>query len=284
VKNRVDRTAPQFGAAAGRAHGPAVVVVTGAGSGIGRATALAFAARGARIVACDLDRGRVDALAAELGDRAVVTAAVDVADRAAFAAFADDVHARTPVDVVINNAGVALGGTFVDTPLDDWDWLLGVNLRGVVHGCHAFVPKMIARGRGGHIVNVSSILGIYPAPNASAYVASKFAVLGLSQSLRAELAPHAIGVTAICPGLIATRIIEDGRLAGDLGARRRGVADLFRARGASPSIVADAIVDAVRTNPAVRTVGSDARAIALLHRIAPRTAVRLGTALSRRFG
>jgi NADP-dependent 3-hydroxy acid dehydrogenase YdfG len=261
-----------------------VVVVTGAGSGIGRATALAFAARGARVAACDVDRARVDELARALGDRALVATKVDVADRAAIAAFADDVHARAGVDVVVNNAGVALGGAFVDTSLDDWDWLLGVNLRGVVHGCHAFVPNMIARGRGGHVINVSSILGIHPAANASAYVASKFAVLGLSQSLRAELAPHRIGVTAICPGLIATRIIEDGRLAGDLGARKDGVTALFRSRGAAPTIVAEAIVDAVRTNPAVRTVGSDARAIALLHRIAPRTAVRLANALTRRLG
>jgi NAD(P)-dependent dehydrogenase (short-subunit alcohol dehydrogenase family) len=278
-----------------------VVVVTGAGSGIGRATALAFAAQGARVAACDVDGARMDALAAELGDRALVAAAVDVSDRAAVAAFADTVHARADVDVVVNNAGVGLGGMFVDTSLDDWNWLLGVNLFGVVHGCHAFVPKMVARarlagrgdranGRGnaaaarrGHIVNVSSVLGIYPTPNASAYVASKFAVLGFTQSLRAELAPHAIGVTAICPGLIATRIMEDGRLAGDDGSGRKKLLEMFRARGAPASRVADAIVDAVRTNPAVRTVGTDARVIAALHRVAPRGAAKLGALIARRF-
>src|SRR5206468_3914460 len=135
-------------------------------------------------------------------------------DRVQMQAFAEAIDT---VDVLVNNAGVAVGGTFLDTTLDDWDWLLGVNLRGVVHGCYFFIPKMVARGQGGHVVNISSILGIYPAPRVSAYVASKFAVRGLSQSLREELAEHGIGVTAICPGMIATSIVADGRMAGDIG-------------------------------------------------------------------
>src|SRR4051812_11263125 len=141
------------------------VVVTGAGSGIGRATALAFAEQGARVAACDVDQARLDALAAELGARALVVRKVDVADRAQMSAFADAVHAQVPAaDVIVNNAGVAVGGPFLETTLDDWDWLLGINLRGVVHGCHFFAPKMVARG-GGQIVNISSIFGIYAAPN-----------------------------------------------------------------------------------------------------------------------
>ena len=258
----------------------AIVVVTGAGSGIGRATALLAAQRGARIAACDVDQTRLDALATELGDRAHVLRRVDVSDRAQVEAFA---AAIDTVDVLVNNAGVGLGGSFVDTSLDDWDWVLGVNLRGVVHGCHFFVPKMIARRRG-HIVNVSSIFGIYAAPSSSAYVASKFAVRGLSLSLRAELAPHGIGVTAICPGLIATSIMDDGRMAGDSGERKQRVAKVFRERGARPEKVAAAILDAARTNPAIRTVGTDARVIASLARVAPRTLERLGARLQRRFG
>ena len=126
-------------------------------------------------------------LAAELGDRTLLVRKVDVSDRLAMRLFADEVHELAPAaDVIVNNAGVAVGGTFLDTSLDDWDWLLGVNLRGVVHGCHFFIPKMVARGTGGHVVNISSILGIYPAPNVTAYVASKFAVRGLSLSLRAR--------------------------------------------------------------------------------------------------
>jgi NAD(P)-dependent dehydrogenase (short-subunit alcohol dehydrogenase family) len=262
-----------------------IVVVTGAGSGIGRATALAFAKEGARVAACDVDQARLDQLAGELGDRALLVRRVDVSDRAQMQAFADAFHALAPAaDVVVNNAGVAVGGTFLDTTLDDWDWLLGVNLRGVVHGCHFFIPKMVARGTGGHVVNVSSILGIYPAPGVSAYVASKFAVRGLSQSLRAELAPHGIGVTAICPGMIATAIVADGRMSGDVSTRKAKVVDAFHKRGAPPAKVADAIVDAVRTNPAIRPVGRDAYVIAALSRVAPRALAKLGATLQRRFG
>jgi len=262
-----------------------VVVVTGAGSGIGRATALAFAAEGARVAACDVDDKRLEPLAAELGDRKLLVRRVDVSDRLSMKLFADAVHELAPaVDIIVNNAGVAVGGTFLDTSLDDWDWLLGVNLRGVVHGCHYFIPKMVARGTGGHVVNVSSILGIYPAPNVTAYVASKFAVRGFSQSLRAELAPHKIGVTAICPGMIATAIVADGRMSGDIGSRKTKVVETFHKRGLPPAKVAEAILDAVRTNPAIRPVGTDARVIAALTRFAPRTLNRIAGSLQRRFG
>jgi NADP-dependent 3-hydroxy acid dehydrogenase YdfG len=259
------------------------VVVTGAGSGIGRATALAFAREGARIAACDVDQPRLDALASELGVRALVVQKVDVADRAQVSAFAGAVHALVPAaDVIVNNAGVAVGGAFLDTSLDDWDWLFGVNLRGVVHGCHFFVPRMAER-RAGHVINLSSILGIYPAPNVTAYVASKFAVLGFSQSLRAELAPNEIGVTAICPGMIATAIVADGRMAGALGGRKAKVIETFK-KGLSPDRVAEAILDAVRTNPAVRTVGRDAWMIHQLTKLAPQAVQRLGSTLQRRLG
>jgi NADP-dependent 3-hydroxy acid dehydrogenase YdfG len=262
-----------------------VVVVTGAGSGIGRATVKAFAAAGAKLVACDIDQARLDSLAGELGDALLFARRVDVADRAQMAAFAAEVHARVPAaDVIVNNAGVAVGASFLETSLDDWDWLLGINLRGVVHGCHFFVPKMVERGTGGHVINISSILGIYPAPHVTAYVASKFAVLGLSQSLRAELAPHHIGVTAICPGMIATAIVADGRMTGGLDGAKAKIVSTFEKKGAAPERVAEVILDAVRTNPAIRTVGRDAWAIHALTRVAPRITQRLGSSLSRRFG
>lgn len=261
-----------------------IAVITGAGNGIGRATALAFAREGYRVAALDVDQARLDALARELGHRALVVKKVDVASRSEMASFADEVHAAAgcAADVVVNNAGVAIGGPFVETSLDDWDWLLGVNLKGVVHGCHYFVPRMIEGGAGGQIINVASILGIYAAPTVTAYVASKFAVLGFSRSLRAELAPHRIGVTAICPGLIATAIFDDSRKLGHVMSRRDQIAARFR-KGASPDTVAHGILEAVRTNPAVRTVGRDAAGIAALAWLAPNLTARLGGVVASRF-
>lgn len=261
-----------------------VVVITGAGSGIGRATAVAFAAEGARIAACDVDQPRLESLATELGEHTLLVRQVDVSDRAQMAAFADAVHAEVPAaDIVVNNAGVACGGSFLQTSLDDWDWLLGINVRGVVHGCHFFIPKMVERGTGGQVINLSSILGIYPAPSVSAYVASKFAVLGFSQSLRTELVAHDIGVTAVCPGLINTAIVEDGRMTGRVLERKAKVSAVFR-KGSSPELVARAIVDAAHHNPAIKLVGRDAWAIWALTRVASKATTRLGSVVSRRLG
>ncbi len=261
-----------------------VVVVTGAGSGIGRATALLFASHGARIAACDVDQPRLDALASELGDRKLVVRRVDVADRAQMAAFAGAVHAVAPAaDVVINNAGVGLGGTFLDTSLDDFDWIIGINLRGVIHGCHFFLPKMVEAKRGGHIINLSSILGIYGAPSVTAYAATKFAVRGFSESLRSELEPFHIGVTAICPGMINTAIVADGRMRGErLVQGKVRAAKLFKNKGLAPEKVATEIYAAVQSNPAVRTVGRDAHVIAALQRLAPRTLRKIGLRISGR--
>lgn len=267
------------------------VAITGAGSGIGRATALAFAREGYRVAASDISQPRLDALATELGDKALHVKQVDVASRDEMATWAAEIHTKlraggadTPaVDVVVNNAGVAVGGTFLETSLDDWDWLLGINLKGVVHGCHYFVPNMVERGTGGHVINIASILGIFAAPNVTAYVASKFAVLGFSRSLRVELEPHRIGVTAICPGLIATSIFDDSRKVGHVVRRRDAISATFK-KGASPDLVARKILDAVKTNPAVRTVGRDAAGIAALTRAAPNLTSKLGGLIAKRLG
>jgi NADP-dependent 3-hydroxy acid dehydrogenase YdfG len=234
-----------------------LAVITGAGSGIGRATTLLFASKGYQVAICDIDLARCESVAREVGPAAILSAAVDVADRQQMESFSRRVLEQATPDVVINNAGVSIGGEFKDLTIEDWDWLMGINVRGVMLGCHYFVPAMIAAKRGGHIINVSSVFGHWGAPLVSAYAASKFAVLGFSQSLRTELAPHRIGVTAMCPGMIDTNIIDGGRFAGDKAVKMRdGLQKRFRS-GTSPDRVASAMFDAIKHNQAVRPVGND---------------------------
>jgi NAD(P)-dependent dehydrogenase (short-subunit alcohol dehydrogenase family) len=255
---------------------PQHVLVTGAASGIGRATAAAFAHRGARLYLCDVDEVRLATVSAELGDAVVLAERVDVADRQDMARFAEAVHARTAaVDVLVNNAGVAFAGRFLETSLDDFDWVMSINLRGVVHGCHYFAPRMVARGRG-QIINLSSLLGFWGAPQVSAYVASKFAVLGFSQSLRAELSRHGVGVTAICPGMIATSIVDSGRFGVEATSRRARIIGLFQKRGAAPELVAEAILAASTSNPAMRPVALDSWLMWAMTRVAPGLRERVG--------
>lgn len=258
------------------------VLITGAGSGIGRATAHAFAREGARLFLSDIDEARLAAVAAELGEAVISAERVDVADRQAMERYAEAVHARVDaVDVLVNNAGVAFAGRFLETSLDDFDWVMGINLRGVVHGCHFFAPKMVARGRG-QIINVSSLLGFWGAPQVSAYVASKFAVLGFSQSLRCELSRHGVGVTAICPGMIATSIVDRARFGAEAGDRRDRVVGLFQRRGATPDLVARTIVAAAAANPAMRPVALDSWIMWAMTRVAPGLRERVGRFLDDR--
>jgi NAD(P)-dependent dehydrogenase (short-subunit alcohol dehydrogenase family) len=243
-------------------------VVTGAGSGIGRATAAAFAARGATVVCADIDLDAAHKTAALCGEAGGTGRAegCDVADPDAVAALA----ARTgPVDVLVNNAGVGMTGRFADMSVEDWLWIRSINLDGVVHGCAAFGPAMIARRRG-QVINVSSGFGYTMRANEGAYVATKAAVLALSRCLRADWAPHGVGVTAICPGVINTPIVGATRYLGDRGeaGTRRRVERIFR-RGHAPETVAGAIVAAAEKNPAVVPVGWEAHLGWYLNRIAP---------------
>lgn len=184
-----------------------VAVVTGAASGIGRETALLLARRGADLAICDVDEAGLKDTADRIHrlNHKTVQARVDVADADSMHGFADRVFAELGrVDVLVNNAGIGVGGPFVDIPLEEWDAILSINLRGVVNGCHVFVPRMIEARQPAHVVNIASMAGYISLPGMSAYSATKFAVIGLSEALRAELSIHQIGVTAICPGIINT--------------------------------------------------------------------------------
>ncbi|HUT55961.1 MAG TPA: SDR family NAD(P)-dependent oxidoreductase [bacterium] len=239
-----------------------VVVVTGAGSGIGRASALAFAEQGSDLVVADVNEERVKDTALEIekqGARAIYKK-TDVSRRAEVEALRDFALAeRGRVDVVHNNAGVSIGGNLEDTSIEDFEWIVSINFWGVIYGIKAFLPHMIER-RSGHIVNTASVLGLCGAPGTSAYCATKFAVAGVSESLRAEVRKYNIGVTAICPGIIDTRIVSDGRMRirKDARANADRVMEFYKTRGWPPERVARAVVKAVRHNRAVVPVGPEA--------------------------
>lgn len=239
-----------------------VVVITGAGSGIGRATAGQFAAAGARLFLADLSAERLAQVAAELGPRAaaVETQVCDVGERDEVQALARATLERYGrVDVVHNNAGVALAMSVAETTLADWQWITRVNYWGVIYGVEAFLPHLMAQ-RSGHIVNTASVMGLCATPNTGAYCATKHAIVGLSEALRAELREHNVGVTAVCPGVIQTRVIEAARIRTRPGAKaeRAWIEDLYRQRGWPPERVGRAVVAAVRRDRAVVPVGPEA--------------------------
>jgi len=250
------------------------VLVTGASSGIGRATALECARRGASLFVCDVDQAGLEKTAGEargLG-REVLARRVDVASPEAMAGFAAEVHEHCEaVDLLVNNAGVAVAGGLLDTTLEDWERIIDINLRGVVHGCHYFIPRMVERARGGHVVIVSSAAGYSPLDGLVAYCTTKFSVLGLADSLADELARRGIGVTAICPGIIDTPITQSATLRGEYdspGARELMV-ERYRKRGYTPDRVATAILAAVHKNRVVAPVTPEAWGLYWLSRFTP---------------
>ncbi|MDQ0991822.1 NAD(P)-dependent dehydrogenase (short-subunit alcohol dehydrogenase family) [Streptomyces sp. V3I7] len=260
-----------------------LVLVTGAGSGIGRATAFAFAEAGARVVAVDRDAksaARTAELAALLGASEAWAESVDVSDEQAMEKLAEKVAAEYGVvDVLVNNAGIGLSGSFFATSPEDWRKVLDVNLWGVLHGCRLFGRQMTERGQGGHIVNVASAAAFQPSRELSAYSTSKAAVLMLSECLRAELADQAIGVTAVCPGFVNTNITSTARFTGVDGEeerrRQKRTARLYGLRNYPPEKVAQAILRAVTRNEAVTPVTPEARGAHLMSRFMPRVLRRV---------
>jgi NAD(P)-dependent dehydrogenase (short-subunit alcohol dehydrogenase family) len=191
-----------------------IAVVTGGGSGIGRSMALAFADSGMHVALADVDLAAAERVRAEVERRGVRALAVrtDVSSREEVEALAKQTCAELGgVHLVCNNAGVAIVGPLDALSDADWRWTLSVNLDGVIHGVQAFLPRLRAQGQGGHFVNTASMAGHFCIPGLAAYHTSKFAVVGLSEALRLELAPQGIGVSVLCPGLVRTRIFDAGR-------------------------------------------------------------------------
>ncbi|MEU9020986.1 SDR family oxidoreductase [Actinomadura sp. NPDC048394] len=270
----------------GKEFGGDLVVVTGAGSGIGRATARAFAAAGARVVVADIDEGgakrTVDEIGAAGGEAHVYR--VDVADADAMEQFAQYVKDTWGVpDIVVNNAGIALAGSLLETPEEDWERIRSINVDGMYRGSRLFGRQMVERGEGGHIVIVSSLAAFTPSPELPAYGATKAAVLQLAECFRLDMERYGIGVTAICPGAVDTPITRQTRFVGMAPAvdaeLREKMGRAIERRGFPPEKVARAILRAVRQDAAVVPVAVEAHVARTIARVSPaanRALARLG--------
>lgn len=217
---------------------PVRAVVTGAGGGLGRAFCLELARRGARVLAADIDLAAAQETARQvenLGGRAHALAC-DVADRSQVEALAREAAAQFGgTDLLINNAGVATAGPVDAIPQEDWEWIVGINLWGVIYGCQLFLPQMRAQG-GGHVINVASSAGLLCLPMMSPYNVTKAGVVALSETMCAELKSTGIGVTVLCPTFFRTKIMESGRHHGQAGDIGRVHKMMDRARMQAPEV------------------------------------------------
>ena len=243
-------------------------LITGAGSGIGRALALALGRKGARVVATDIDAVAAERVAGEVAKAGGTarSARLDVTDAAAVAAAVDETIAREgPLDLLFNNAGIAILGELRDMSAAQWRRIVDVNVLGVAHGVAAAYPRMVARGSG-HIVNTASLSGLVPSPGLGAYSATKHAVVGLSRALRAEAAGHGVRVSVLCPGFVDTAILHSEYVKMD-GAKVRGWLPF---KLMTPDACAEATLRGVARNDFLLVMPFYARAFSLMTRLAPR--------------
>lgn len=250
------------------------VFLTGAASGIGRATALKLAAEGAELYLTDLNADGLATIVADvraLGGKVAEHRALDIADYDEVALFAADIHTRHPsMDIVMNIAGVSAWGTVEQLTHKQWSSMISVNLMGPIHVIETFLPPMVAAGRGGHLVNVSSAAGLVALPWHSAYSASKFGLRGLSEVLRFDLARHRIGVSVVVPGAVHTPLVNTVEIAGvdRENPRVRRMVDRFTVHATKPETVADKMLAGVRKNRFLIYTSNDIRALYLFKRVA----------------
>jgi NAD(P)-dependent dehydrogenase (short-subunit alcohol dehydrogenase family) len=257
-------------------------VVTGGGSGIGAATARLLARHGAKVHVADINADAAAAVAREIGGGAV-DHAVDVSRPEEVEALAKAVFdGDSRVDILHNNAGIGHGGDIEQTTIEDWQRVIAVNLLGVAYGVQAFVPRMLEQGGRATIVNTASEAGLVPVARMAPYCASKFGVVGMSESLDAELRSRGIRVVALCPGIINTPIIREGIMRGKLGADQAKVVAFYDKHGASPETVAAAVLDAI-ARPRLVVVSPRSQVLApyLLHRLSPRLTQPLARTLTK---
>lgn len=263
-----------------------IAVVTGAASGIGQALARDFARRGCTLAISDINADRLETLAGELRRQGVtvLAQAMDVSDREAFFAFADRVIGELGgADIVVNNAGVALVGSIDSLPIEQIEWLMGINFWGVVHGTKAFLPHMLAKASGS-IVNISSVFGLIGVPGQGAYCAAKFAVRGFTETLRQEVHGSGVHIGCVHPGGIKTNIAASARVV-ELPAGAESaevIAKRFEeiARTTPEAAAATIIRGIERRSPRI-LIGPDARVISGLVRLLP---VAYATLVRKAFG
>jgi NAD(P)-dependent dehydrogenase (short-subunit alcohol dehydrogenase family) len=248
-----------------------VVVVTGAGSGIGRSSARLFARLGAKVHVADINAETAEQVRQEIGGSAVAHT-LDCTQPDQVEALAQRVFDEDGgVDVLHNNAGIGHAADIAETTVEDWQRVIGVNLLGVAYMVQAFIPRLLEQGRRSSIINTASMAGLVAAPQMAPYSASKFGVVGLSESLNAELAPQGIHVGAVCPGIIDTNITKTAIMRGQPAERRQSAIAFYEKRGASPDKVAEAVVEAVRKRKLIQPVPSlHVTPLWMLKRLAPR--------------
>lgn len=249
-----------------------VAVVTGAAGGIGRAVAEALAAKGCHLALADIDEEGLHGTAERvrtLGRRAT-THRVDVSDLAQMEGFVSavrDAHGRA--DVLVNNAGVTVAATFAEQSLEDFAWVVNINLWGVVHGCKLFLPLLLEQDEA-YVVNLSSMFGLVGMPRQSSYCATKFAVRGFSESLAVELADTPVRVLSVHPGGVRTNIAKSARYRGPNSERlRTNTVRFFEQRGMTPAAAADRIVAAMERNAERLLITPEAHATDVIKRLYP---------------